>query len=128
MADFAARRVMMVDTQVRPSDVTKFPIIQAMLSVPREDFVPRWMRAQAYADQPLEIGAGHPRPLRDQRADEIARPVLLGRRRTTNGDRGFAPSEAAPLKPGGEHAGADRLPAFAVEDVDTAEIATQPHL
>ena len=34
MSDFAARRVMMVDTQVRPSDVTKFPIIDAMLSVP----------------------------------------------------------------------------------------------
>mgnify|MGYP001221620621 CR=1 FL=1 len=27
MSDFAARRIMMVDTQVRPSDVTKFPII-----------------------------------------------------------------------------------------------------
>ncbi|HCW84176.1 MAG TPA: protein-L-isoaspartate O-methyltransferase, partial [Rhodobacteraceae bacterium] len=40
MSDFAARRVMMVDTQVRPSDVTKFPIIDAMLSVERENFVP----------------------------------------------------------------------------------------
>ena len=36
MTDFATRRVMMVDTQVRPSDVTKFPIIEAMLAVPRE--------------------------------------------------------------------------------------------
>ena len=40
MADYAHRRTVMVDTQVRPSDVTKFPIIQAMLTVPREDFVP----------------------------------------------------------------------------------------
>ena len=40
MPDFAARRTMMVDTQVRPNDVTKFPIIEAMLIVPREDFVP----------------------------------------------------------------------------------------
>jgi protein-L-isoaspartate(D-aspartate) O-methyltransferase len=40
MSEFATRRVMMVDTQVRPSDVTKFPIIDAMLSVPRETFVP----------------------------------------------------------------------------------------
>ena len=31
MSDYTARRVMMVDTQVRPSDVTKFPIIEAML-------------------------------------------------------------------------------------------------
>ena len=37
MSDFAARRVTMVDTQVRPSDVTKFPIIDAMLTVQRED-------------------------------------------------------------------------------------------
>jgi len=29
---------MMVDTQVRPSDVTKFPIIDAMLDVPVTDF------------------------------------------------------------------------------------------
>ncbi len=36
MSEFSARRIMMVDTQVRPSDVTKFPIIEAMLDVPRE--------------------------------------------------------------------------------------------
>ena len=49
MTDFSTRRVMMVDTQVRPSDVTKFPIIAAMLSVPREDFVPDARREAAYA-------------------------------------------------------------------------------
>ena len=49
MTDFSSRRVMMVDTQVRPSDVTKFPIIAAMLSVPREDFVPDARREAAYA-------------------------------------------------------------------------------
>ena len=48
MSDFAARRLMMVDTQVRPSDVTKFPIIDAMLSVPRELFVPRAVKESAY--------------------------------------------------------------------------------
>ena len=30
MSAYSARRVMMVDTQVRPQDVTKFPIIEAM--------------------------------------------------------------------------------------------------
>ena len=49
MSDFSTRRVMMVDTQVRPSDVTKFPIIAAMLSVSREDFVPDARREAAYA-------------------------------------------------------------------------------
>ena len=42
---------MMVDTQVRPSDVTKFPIIDAMLSVPRELFVPREQVEAAYVSE-----------------------------------------------------------------------------
>lgn len=58
MADFTARRTMMVDTQVRPSDVTKFPIIDAMLSVKREDFVPDAQREAAYLGENLDIGAG----------------------------------------------------------------------
>lgn len=55
MTDFSARRVMMVDTQVRPSDVTKFPIIDAMLSVPREAFVPRDKREAAYMGENLML-------------------------------------------------------------------------
>ena len=55
MSDFAARRIMMVDTQVRPSDVTKFPIIEAMLSVPREDFVPASQREAAYMGENIEL-------------------------------------------------------------------------
>jgi protein-L-isoaspartate(D-aspartate) O-methyltransferase len=46
---------MMVDTQVRPSDVTKFPIIEAMLSVPREDFVPASQREAAYMSENIEL-------------------------------------------------------------------------
>ena len=56
MADYAARRRMMVDTQVRPSDVTKFPIIDAMLDVPREIFVPDAAREAAYAGEHVPIG------------------------------------------------------------------------
>ncbi|WP_299964306.1 protein-L-isoaspartate O-methyltransferase [uncultured Roseobacter sp.] len=58
MTDFAARRTMMVDTQVRPSDVTKFPIIDAMLTVPREQFVPTAQREAAYLGENLDIGDG----------------------------------------------------------------------
>lgn len=58
MSDFAARRTMMVDTQVRPSDVTKFPIIDAMLSVPKEDFVPAAQREAAYMGENLTIARG----------------------------------------------------------------------
>ena len=58
MPDFATRRRMMVDTQVRPSDVTKFPIIDAMLSVPREDFVPAARREAAYVGENLPLADG----------------------------------------------------------------------
>ncbi|MDE0984762.1 MAG: protein-L-isoaspartate O-methyltransferase [Yoonia sp.] len=58
MKDFTARRTMMVDTQVRPSDVTKFPIIDAMLSVPREVFVPVGLREAAYVGENLALGSG----------------------------------------------------------------------
>jgi protein-L-isoaspartate(D-aspartate) O-methyltransferase len=55
MADFAARRRMMVDTQIRPSDVTSFTIIDAMLTVPREAFVPQAMRDLAYLGGPVAL-------------------------------------------------------------------------
>lgn len=58
MSEFATRRVMMVDTQVRPSDVTKFPIIDAMLTVPRETYVPGDRREAAYVGENLDIGSG----------------------------------------------------------------------
>lgn len=57
MTDFATRRRMMVDTQVRPSDVTEFPIIDAMLTVQREAFVPREKIEAAYADAHVDLGA-----------------------------------------------------------------------
>ena len=49
---------MMVDTQVRPSDVTKFPIIDAMLDTPREAFVPAQLREAAYVGENLDLGGG----------------------------------------------------------------------
>lgn len=56
MTDFALRRKMMVDTQVRPSDVTKFPIIEALLRVPREEFVPDALIEAAYVGENLGLG------------------------------------------------------------------------
>ncbi|MBC7675229.1 MAG: protein-L-isoaspartate O-methyltransferase [Rhodoferax sp.] len=58
MTDFSARRVMMVDSQVRPSDVTKFPIIEAMLAIPREAFVPAAAREAAYMGENLPFAPG----------------------------------------------------------------------
>ncbi len=66
MSDFTQRRVTMVDTQVRPSDVTQFPILDAMLNVPREVYVPDAQRDLAYVDGPIDLGDG--RQLLDPRA------------------------------------------------------------
>ena len=56
MTDYKTRRKIMVDTQIRPSDVTKFPIIDAFLSVPREKFVPDGKREAAYLGENFQIG------------------------------------------------------------------------
>ncbi len=48
----------MVDTQVRPSDVTKFPIIEAMLHVPRELYLPGALREVAYVGENINLGGG----------------------------------------------------------------------
>jgi protein-L-isoaspartate(D-aspartate) O-methyltransferase len=58
MSDFSTARQKMVDCQVRPSDVTDIRIIDAMLAVPREAFVPEQQRAMAYLDLDLEVGGG----------------------------------------------------------------------
>lgn len=58
MSEFSSRRITMVDTQVRPSDVTKFPIIAAMLAVPREAYVPIARREAAYVGENIEIAPG----------------------------------------------------------------------
>ena len=58
MSGFATARQKMVDGQVRPSDVTDSRILDAMLSVPREAFVPEGKRALAYLDLDLDVGEG----------------------------------------------------------------------
>lgn len=57
-ASFERARETMVDRQVRPSDVTRFDIIDAMLWAPRERFVPKSKRAQAYVGEQLQIAPG----------------------------------------------------------------------
>ncbi len=58
MIDFADARRNMVDCQIRPSDVTLYPVIEAMLSVPKQEFVPRDLRPVAYAADTLDLGEG----------------------------------------------------------------------
>ena len=58
MIDYAAAREAMVDRQVRPSDVTRYPIIAAMLAVPREEFLPEALRPVAYLGDHVPLAPG----------------------------------------------------------------------
>jgi protein-L-isoaspartate(D-aspartate) O-methyltransferase len=51
MIDSKQQRINMVESQVRPSDVTDRRIIRAMLEVPREAFVPQSLQELAYMDE-----------------------------------------------------------------------------
>ena len=58
MTGFSTARQYMVDGQVRPSDVTDDRILEAMLTVPREVFVPASKQALAYLDLDLDVTEG----------------------------------------------------------------------
>jgi protein-L-isoaspartate(D-aspartate) O-methyltransferase len=63
MSGFSTARQKMVDGQVRTSDVTDSRIIDAMLTIPREAFVPEASRQLAYLDLDLDVGGGTKRYL-----------------------------------------------------------------
>jgi len=75
MTNFTAARHMMVDGQVRTSDVTDRALIAAMLEVPRERFVPADKAALAYAD--CDIAATEPRADRARRY--LLKPMVLAK-------------------------------------------------
>jgi protein-L-isoaspartate(D-aspartate) O-methyltransferase len=58
MSGFSTARQKMVDGQVRTTDVTDRRILDAMLSVPREAFVPANRQALAYLDLDLDVSEG----------------------------------------------------------------------
>jgi len=56
--DFARAREFMVESQVRPSDVTDTRVLHAMRTLPRERFVPAAKRTLAYGDLEVEVAEG----------------------------------------------------------------------
>lgn len=60
MIDFAELRRAMVDAQVRANDVTDLRIVSAMMSTPRERFVPAKLSDFAYIDDDLLVKDGAP--------------------------------------------------------------------
>jgi protein-L-isoaspartate(D-aspartate) O-methyltransferase len=58
MVDYAAIRLNMVESQLRPNKVTDAAVLAAFLAVPRERFVPAGLRGAAYIDDALPLGGG----------------------------------------------------------------------
>lgn len=75
--DFTAARNNMVDGQVRPNKVTDPRVLDAMRTLPREQFLPASLAASAYIDEDIPLGAG--RVLTEPMV--IARLVQLARAR-----------------------------------------------
>lgn len=73
MIDFAAARRMMVDGQVRTSDVTDLRIITAMMELPRERFVPETSSDLAYLDLDASVAAG------GEPARRLLKPMVLAK-------------------------------------------------
>jgi protein-L-isoaspartate(D-aspartate) O-methyltransferase len=75
MTDFATTRRMMVDGQVRTSDVTDLRIVAAMLELPRERFVPPGKADLAYLDLDLPVTQANP----GQTARCLLKPMVLAK-------------------------------------------------
>ncbi len=58
MTNFAAARLNMVESQVRPNGITDHRIIDAMAQVKREDFVPAGRKTIAYLDEDVQLKEG----------------------------------------------------------------------
>ena len=66
--DFAAARLAMIDSQLRPQGVTDAAVLGAMGTIERERFLPDHTRPLAYVDRAVLIGAGR----------FLAAPAVLG--------------------------------------------------
>jgi protein-L-isoaspartate(D-aspartate) O-methyltransferase len=55
MSDFSEARFNMVESQVRPNQVTDARLLRALLEVPREKFVPASMQALAYMEEEIVV-------------------------------------------------------------------------
>ena len=75
MTDFVAARRMMVDGQVRTSDVTDLRLIAAMLDLPRERFVPEGKAGLAYVDLDVPVLAAE----MGATARRLLKPMVLAK-------------------------------------------------
>ena len=67
--DYAKTRETMVEQQVRPWEVLDPRVLDTLVTVPREQYVPEALRALAYTDMELPLGNG----------ESMLKPVVEGR-------------------------------------------------
>lgn len=60
MSDYRAARQNMVDSQIRPNQVTDERLLRALLEIPRESFVPASLRALAYMEEEITVVKASP--------------------------------------------------------------------
>jgi protein-L-isoaspartate(D-aspartate) O-methyltransferase len=58
MHDFAAYRHNMIESQIRPNQVTDSSVLSAFAEIPRETFVPARLAPVAYVDESIPLGGG----------------------------------------------------------------------
>lgn len=86
MVDYAAARLNMVEGQIKPNKVIDQALIDAMMAVPRERFVPADRRGVAYVDEDVAVGGGRVlmeprvlgRLLNDARITPGSRVLIVG--------------------------------------------------
>ena len=69
MFDATTARRLMVDGQIRTADVTDAALLDAMLTVPREQFLPPTLAPLAYVDADIQVGKGR----------ALLRPMVLAK-------------------------------------------------
>ena len=69
MFDATTARRLMVDGQIRTADVTDAALLDAMLTVPREQFLPPTLAPLAYVDADIPVGKGR----------ALLRPMVLAK-------------------------------------------------
>jgi protein-L-isoaspartate(D-aspartate) O-methyltransferase len=75
MTDYKAERAAMIESQIRPNNVTDVRLLEALYLTPRERFVPPSLRSLAYMDGPLRVEPPHD----GQPARYLLSPMVLAR-------------------------------------------------
>lgn len=76
MADRAEQRLNMVESQVRPSDITDRRILRAMQDIARDAFVPKELSSLAYSDAALTLPTSPGGPVRKMLSPRIIAKLL----------------------------------------------------